>query len=46
LRTTIRAQLHDDATLLLIAAAEARVALDASSDETGDREVAAPHITR
>jgi serine phosphatase RsbU (regulator of sigma subunit) len=38
-------QLHDDATLLLIAAEEARVALDASSDEKRDREVAAPHIT-
>ena len=39
-------QLHDDATLLLIAAEEARVTLDASSDETRDREVAAPHVTR
>jgi serine phosphatase RsbU (regulator of sigma subunit) len=37
-------QLHDDATLLLIAAGETRVAVDVSS-ETHDREVASTHVT-
>lgn len=38
-------QLHDNATLLLIAAGETRVAADVSS-ESHDSEVASPHIAR
>jgi phosphoserine phosphatase RsbU/P len=38
-------QLHDDATLLLIAAGDTRVELDAAA-ERRDSEVAAPHVAR